>query len=136
MIGEYEPVRTVQVRGLPVPRLESVTSASTLSFRTTTVDDRGRVGVRAPLRELGWAVGSELACRLVDGVIAVSPATTSGYRIGGRGHLRIPAALRHRCRLTPGSRVLVVAYRDTELLEIHPSASVEAMLKCRGESRR
>jgi bifunctional DNA-binding transcriptional regulator/antitoxin component of YhaV-PrlF toxin-antitoxin module len=120
-----------QVRGLPVPRLDRVVPASTTSFHTTTVDDRGRVGARAPLRELGWGSGSELSCQLVDGVVAISPAPSIGYRIGRRGHLRIPAALRRRCRLLPGSRVLVVAYPDRALLEIHPPGSVHTMLERR-----
>lgn len=130
MINEDdEPYRGV--RGLPVPRLEPVMSAGAVSFHSTTVDDRGRVGVLAPLRELGWSTGSVLSCRLVDGVIAVSPSPPGGNRIGRRGYLRIPAPLRHRCRLAPGSRVLVVARRGTGLLEIHPSASVEAWLQQR-----
>ena len=120
------------VRGLPVPRLESVRSAGAMSFHTTTVDDRGRIGVLAPLRELGWSPGYVLSCRIADGVIAVSPSTSGGgHRIGRRGYLRIPAPLRHRCRLAPGSRVLVVAHCGTPLLEIHPAASVEAMLRHR-----
>lgn len=126
MTDEGEPDQ--RVRGLPVPRLQVVSSACAVSFRTTTVDDRGRVGVLAPLRELGWTTGSVLSYRFVDGVIAVSPSPPGGYRIGRRGYLRIPAPLRHRCRLAPGSRVLVVVHRRVALLEIHPSASVESML--------
>lgn len=122
------------VRGLPLPRLQSVTSAGAVSFHTTTVDDRGRIGVLAPLRELEWSPGAVLTCRLVDGAIAVSPSTSGGFRIGRRGYLRIPAPLRHRCRLAPGSRVLVVAHRGAALLEIHPAASVEAMLRHRAPS--
>lgn len=132
MIGESEPVR---VRGLPVPQLEPATQPSGACFHTTTVDDRGRVGVRSPLRELGWAAGAELSFRLVDGVVVVSP-TAGGYRIDARGYLRIPAALRHRCRLTPGGRVLLVAIRRRDLLEIHPTVAVEAMLECRRQGRR
>lgn len=120
-----------RVPGLPVPRLEPVASAATVSFHTTTLDDRGRVGVLAPLRVLGWGTGSVLLRRLVDGVIAVSLSASSGHRIGRRGYLRIPAPLRHRCRLAPGSRVLVVAHPSRALLEIHPAASVEAMLRQR-----
>jgi len=117
-----------------VPQLEPATSARTVAFHTTTVDDRGRVGVLAPLRELGWNTGSVVSCRLVDGVIAVSPSESDGYRIGRRGYLRVPAPLRHRCRLTPGSRVLVLAHRGMALLEIYPSTSVEAMLRQRQPS--
>jgi hypothetical protein len=37
----------------------------------------------------------------------------------------------HRCRLHPGSRVLVVVRRRPDQLEIHPPTSVEAMLHAR-----
>lgn len=127
MIGESESARNVGVRGLPIPQLERHIQASSAFFRTATVDDRGRVGVRSPLRKLGWDAGTEVTFRLVDGVIVVAP-TTDGYRIGHRGHLRIPAGFRHRLRLVPGDGVLLVALQRRGLLEIHPSASVEAML--------
>jgi hypothetical protein len=52
------------------------------------------------------------------GSIAVSP----------QGHLRLAAAVRHRYGLLAGSRVLLVADRDTRRLVIHPPAALDAMV--------
>ena len=65
-----------------------------------------------------------------DGIVIVA-AVVRGYSIGRSGHLRVPAVLCHRCRLYAGTRVLVVVHRGPEQLEIHPPASVEAMLYAR-----
>jgi hypothetical protein len=134
MTGERSAVgRLGGTRGLPVPLLQGPARAPTASFWTTTVDHRGRLGVLAPLRELGWVTGSAVSFQLVDGIVVVA-AVARGYQIGRSGHLRVPAALCHRCRLHRGSRVLVVVRRGPDQLEIHPSASVEAMLHARGRT--
>jgi|SRR4051794_39716042 hypothetical protein len=122
--------RVEGTRGLPVPLLHGPTPTRVASFWATTVDHRGRLGVLAPLRELGWVTGSAVSFQLVDGIVIVA-AVVRGYSIGRSGHLRVPAVLCHRCRLYAGTRVLVVVHRDPEKLEIHPPASVEAMLYAR-----
>jgi bifunctional DNA-binding transcriptional regulator/antitoxin component of YhaV-PrlF toxin-antitoxin module len=45
-----------------------------------------------------------------------------------RGHLRLPAPVRHWCGLTPGSRVLLVAEPDESRLVIHPPTSLDEMI--------
>jgi len=120
-------------RGLPLPLLYRPAPRPAASFWSTTVDHRGRLGVLAPLRELGWVTGSTVSFQLVDGIVVVA-AAAGGCRIGHSGHLRLPAVLCRRCCLHPGSRVLVIARRSPDQLEIHPPASVEAMLHARSRT--
>src|SRR4051812_45339916 len=87
--------------GLPVPLLGGPAQTRPASFWTTTVDHGGRLGVLAPLRELGWVTGSAVSFQLADGIVVVA-VVARGHRIGRSGHLRVPAALCHRCRLRPG----------------------------------
>jgi hypothetical protein len=134
MTGERAAAeRLGETRGLPLPLLHDPAPARTASFWTTTVDHRGRLGVLAPLRELGWVTGSAVSFELVEGIVVVA-AGERGCRIGRSGHLRVPAVLCHRCRLQPGSRVLVIVRRGPDKLEIHPPASVEAMLDARSRT--
>jgi hypothetical protein len=130
MTDERAASRLGGTRGLPLPLLRGPAPTRAASFWTTTVDHRGRLGALAPLRELGWVTGSAVSFQLADGIVVVA-AVARGHRIGRSGHLRVPAVLCHRCRLHPGSRVLVIVRRGPDQLEIHPPASVEAMLHAR-----
>jgi hypothetical protein len=136
MISEPTTVELNAVRGLPVPRLDDVAAdvpAST--FYATTIDDRGRIGARSPLLDLMWAPGLHVFFGLRDGVVVVEPSQL-GRRVGRRGHVRVPAGLRHRCRLGPGARVLVVADPQRNLMEIYPPAVVEVVLEMCRQRRR
>lgn len=120
-----------------MPQLAQPTSVSAAYYATTTVDDRGRIGNRSPLRELGWVAGSAISFRIVEGVVVVARAASGGQRIGRQGHLRLPATVRHLCRLAGGNQVLVVAVRDLDVLEVYPMALVDSLLRRRacGRSR-
>ena len=141
MTVEIVPARAAALaprpRGLPVPQLDQPASASAAYYATTTVDDRGRIGSRSPQRELGWVAGSAISFRIVEGVVVVARAASGGQRIGRRGHLRLPATVRHRCHLAGGNQVLVVAVRDLDVLEVYPLALVDSLLRRRacGRSR-
>jgi bifunctional DNA-binding transcriptional regulator/antitoxin component of YhaV-PrlF toxin-antitoxin module len=114
--------------GLPLPGLKRVDRGGHLSFYAATVDVRGRISVRTPLRELRWAAGTEVSFRLLDGALlaAVGPG---GRRVDGQGFLRIPGALRRRCSLCAGDRVLLVVNDKDHALMIYSSARVRAMLR-------
>jgi bifunctional DNA-binding transcriptional regulator/antitoxin component of YhaV-PrlF toxin-antitoxin module len=119
---------STQPTGLPLPGLERVERGDHLSFYAATVDVRGRVGVRTPLRELGWAAGTEVGFRLLDGALLALVAP-GGRRVDGQGFLRIPGALRRRCSLLAGDRVLLVVDDKERALRIYSSATVGAMLR-------
>jgi hypothetical protein len=113
---------------LPLSELWDTSSASGRYCTVTTVDSRGRLADRTPLRALGWGPGTSVraAADPRGGVVTV--------RVGGEtsiskhGHLCLPAPIRRSCRMRAGDRLLVLAdLIDVVLLAYLPHA-VDAMI--------
>ena len=112
---------------LPLPDLP-LQRTSAVVYGASAVDDRGRVADRVVLRTLGWAAGHRLDIRESDGTLTVVPDPAGGDQVTGQGHLRIPAALRHRCALRTGDRVLLAADPHRSRLTIYPPAALDTAL--------
>lgn len=113
--------------GRPLPLAEfSVPDAGSMVAAVVTMDRDGRVADAAVLAALGWSVGAHLDVRVGGGLILVSADPQGVFRLARAGQFRIPAAVRHRCSLMPGNRLLVTA--DAGLLVIHPPAPVARMV--------
>jgi hypothetical protein len=77
---------------------------------------------------LGWGVGARLDIRVRAGVVIVSTAADAVFTIIRAGHLRLPAPVRHRCLLTAGERLLLVADPDVGSLLVYPPRAWQAMI--------
>jgi hypothetical protein len=104
-------------------------------YVVTAVDARGRLADASPVRVLGWAPGCPVTLHIVRGLVVV--ATRGDARAGGhgglpitrQGHLRLPASVRHACRLHPGSRLLVAAHPDTEVIVAFTTRVLDGVLR-------
>jgi len=115
-------------RPLPLPSLPTRRTRDT-RYAVTAVDAGGRLGDRALLEFLGWPPGTPLVVETTaQPVIVVVAAPSGAQRVTARGHLRLPAALRHRCGLRAGERLLLAAERDGARLLIYPAAALDALL--------
>jgi len=120
--------------GAPLPRVPlslpdlPLQRTSAVVYGASTVDDRGRVADRVVLRTLGWPAGHRLDIRESNGTLTVVPDPAGGGHVTGQGHLRIPAALRHRCGLATGDRVLLAADPNQSRLAIFPPAALDKAL--------
>ena len=114
--------------GLPIPQLTHVAPSGAGVYLTTTVDARGRLANRAPMRELGWHPGSSVSFRITEGAVILVARSGGGHSITRQGHLRLPPTLCHRYRLVSGARLFVVAIPDHDLIEIYSPVAVDAML--------
>jgi hypothetical protein len=112
---------------LPLPELPPQRT-STVVYGASAIDDRGRVADRVVLRALGWPAGHRLAIRETAGALAVVPDPSGSHQVTGRGRLRIPAALRHRCGLATGDRVLLAADPDRSHLAIYSPVALDNAL--------
>jgi hypothetical protein len=92
------------------------------------LDDRGRIADRAVVRVLGWVPGTRLAMRESHGLVLVEADRQGVFAVTGAGHVRLPATVRHWCRLAAGDRVLLVAEPAYGLLVVHPPAVLDAMV--------
>jgi bifunctional DNA-binding transcriptional regulator/antitoxin component of YhaV-PrlF toxin-antitoxin module len=73
---------------------------------------------------LGWVW---ISAKPTDDWI-IRPREHGTFHVTGQGHLRIPAALRHRCGLEPGDRVLLAADPRQRQLVAYPPAALDALI--------
>lgn len=91
------------------------------------MDDRGRLADRSALRELAWQPGLPVSFTIVGSVIVVAPHP-GRFMITRQGHVRIPASVRHRCRIQPGDHLMLVVLPGRDQLVIYPASALEAAL--------
>lgn len=118
-------------RGLPVAELLTFPPETDAYYAVTAVDARGRLADASPVRRLSWAPGTPVALHVVRGqvVVATRNGTPGRYAITRQGHLRLPATVRHACRLRTGARVLVVAHPDTGVLVVFSTRVLDGVLR-------
>jgi hypothetical protein len=76
-----------------------------------------------------WQPGQPVVVTLIRSVVVVVMPSRSGrYKITSQGHLRLPAAIRHRVQLATGSRLLIAACPDRNALVAYPVAVLDAVL--------
>jgi hypothetical protein len=97
-------------------------------YGLAAIDDRGRIAESTVIRALGWLPGTRLDVRESGGLLLVNADPQGVFSVTCRGHLRLPATVRHWCRLAPGDRVLLTADPAEGLLVVHPPAALDAMI--------
>lgn len=122
--------------GLPLPKLVEPSEKSATHYVITTVDARGRLADRSPLRLLVWMPRLQVSISVAAGVIVVSPQPDGAHTITSQGYLRLPASVRHQICLGVGDRVLVAACPDRGLLVAYPMPIVDTMILTYHRSRR
>jgi hypothetical protein len=138
-LGPEEPPQA-PTDGLPLAPLLPRALRSTAYYVITTIDARGRIADRSPLRVLQWPPAHPLTVSLATNVAIIA-------RPGGRtavtrqGHLRLPAAVRHACRLKAGDRLLVATVPDLGMLVAYTMRALDEMVlayhtRLHGENRR
>jgi hypothetical protein len=83
---------------------------------------------RVALRALGWPAGHRLSVHEAGGTLTITPDPAGDHQVTGQGFLRLSAALRYRCGLTPGDRVILAADPDRSCLAIYSPAALDAAL--------
>lgn len=112
---------------LPLPQLAPPPVRSAVCA-TATIDCNGRVAETAVITALGWVPGTHLNIQVHGGLILITADPHAAFRMTRKGQVRLPAAVRHWCGLTPGSRVLLAADPAAGRLVVHPPAALDAMI--------
>ena len=73
------------------------------------IDASGRIADRVVTSALGWCGGDRLTLTADAGVVIARRDQGGMVTMPGRAYIAIPAALRRRCGLRPGDRVLLAA---------------------------
>jgi hypothetical protein len=92
------------------------------------VDNRGRVADRALIAVLGWPAGTGLTVQETNGRLIIHPNECPVTMITKDGHLRLPAAFRHRVGVRTGDRVLLAADTNQHALTVYPPAVLDVLL--------
>jgi bifunctional DNA-binding transcriptional regulator/antitoxin component of YhaV-PrlF toxin-antitoxin module len=104
------------------------------------MDESGRVADRAMTSMLGWRAGDRLTLTAAAGVVIARRDPAGMVTMPAKPYLVIPAALRRRCGLRPGDRVLLAVFPACDALAAYSFAVVDQALRAHapvpGEGRR
>jgi hypothetical protein len=96
------------------------------------IDASGRIADRAVISALGWAGGDRLTLTADAGVVTARRDPGGMVTLPGRAYIAIPAALRRRCGLEPGNRVLLAAVPADDTLTAYCLAVVDQAIRAHG----
>ncbi len=117
-------------RPVPVPpTLEDV------AYGIGRIDASGRIADRTVTSALGWSSGDRLTLTADAGVITARRDPGGMITLPGRAYITIPAALRRRCGLRPGDRVLLAAAIAEDTLTAYSLAVVDQAIRAHHESQ-
>jgi hypothetical protein len=93
------------------------------------IDASGRVADRAITSALGWQPGDRLALAADAGVVIARRDPGGMVTMPSRPYIVIPAALRRRCGLRAGDRVLLAVFPAQDALAAYSFAVVDQALR-------
>ena len=139
--GAEEHGRPATARRLPVAAAPEVPAVpEDVLYGFGRMDESGRVADRAMTSALGWQPGDRLTLTAAAGVVIARRDPGGMVTLPAKPYLVIPAALRRRCGLRPGDRVLLAVFPDRDALAAYSFAVVDQALRAHapvpGEGRR
>jgi hypothetical protein len=114
--------------GRPMP-LASPPARPDVVYGFGRIDASGRVADRAITSALGWRPGDRLALAADAGVVIARRDPGGMVTMPSRPYLVIPAALRRRCGLRAGDRVLLAVFPAQDALAAYSFAVVDQALR-------
>jgi hypothetical protein len=116
-------------RGLP---LAQPLARTEVVYGLGRIDASGRIADRKVTAALGWSNGDRLTVTAEAGVVVARRDPGGLVTVPSRPYVVIPAALRSRCGLRPGDRVLLAAIPAEDVLAAYPLAIIDqAIRSCR-----
>ena len=125
--------RSAAGRPLPLARPVPVPAApEDVVYGIGRIDASGRIADRAVISALGWASGDRLTLTADAGVVTARRDPGGMITLPARAYIAIPAALRRRCGLEPGDRVLLAAVPADDILAAYSLAVVDQAIRAHG----
>lgn len=114
---------------LPLPTVRRRPAAKASSYYAiSTMDAKGRIATRSPLRALGWSAGTRLAFRVTDTATVATVDPNGADSITGQGFLHLPAWVRHALHLQPGERLLIITHPRAGVLLASAASALDEIL--------
>jgi len=128
--GGREHSRLATPRRLPVAAAPEVPAVpDDVLYGFGRMDSSGRVADRAVTTTLGWQPGDRLTLTATAGVVIARRDPGGMVTMPSKPYLVIPAALRRRCGLRPGDRVLLAVFPAEDVLAVYSFAVVDQALR-------
>ena len=125
--------RSAAGRPLPLARPAAVPSApADVVYGIGRIDASRRIADRAVTSALRWCGGDRLTLTADAGVVIARRDQGGMVTMPGRAYIAIPAALRRRCGLRPGDRVLLAAAPGDDMLAAYSFAVVDQAIRAHG----
>jgi AbrB family looped-hinge helix DNA binding protein len=126
--------RSAAGRPLPPARPEPVPSApEDIVYGIGRIDASGRIADRAVTSALGWSGGDRLTFTADAGVVTARRDPAGMVAMTAKPYIVIPAALRRRCGLEPGDRVLLAAVPGDDTLAAYSLAVVDQAIRAHAQ---
>jgi hypothetical protein len=103
----------------------------TARYAMTSCDRQGRLADRSCVKAMGWTPNQPVALTAGHDIIVVRATSDGRQALTGHGFLRLPAAIRHRCHLRTGDRLLVAAHPGEHVIVYCALAVLEEFLSSR-----
>jgi hypothetical protein len=124
-------------RGRPLPLARPVpvpAAPEDVVYGIGRIDASGRIADRAVISALGWHGGDRLTLTADAGVVTARRDPGGMITLPARAYIAVPAALRRRCGLRPGDRVLLAADPSAGTLTAYSLAVVDQAIRAHGAS--
>ena len=125
--------RTAAGRRLPLAAVPEVPAVpDDVRYGFGRMDEWGRVADRAVIQVLGWQRGDRLTLTGSAGVVIARRDPDGLIIMPAKPYLAIPAALRRRCGLRAGDRVLLAVFPGEDALAAYSFGVVDQALRAHG----
>lgn len=119
----------VQIPLMPMANARKDKSkSSTIHYRVTTVDARGRLADRSPILFMQWTPELPISVALRRGIAFIREDPNGPDHITRQGHIRLPLSVRRALGLNSGDRILIVADPLQRHISIYTARLIEELL--------
>ncbi|MEV4139876.1 hypothetical protein AB0J72_47920 [Dactylosporangium sp. NPDC049742] len=113
--------------GLLAPRGATAQAFTSIYCVVTTIDDRGRLADRSPVKALGWAAGQPVTSQPAQDHVMLAADAAGDPAVNRQGFLRLPIPVRRMLQLTAGDRLLVVTDATEDLMIVYTMSAVQRL---------